>query len=531
MNASKLSKPNGKPTTRAVKLRTFHPFIWKSLVLGIILGLSFGAPVQAATYTVTKTADTADGSCDSDCSLREAIVAANASPGMDTISLPAGTYTLTISGAGEDYAETGDLDITDHLTLNGEGSKITIIKGGSIDRLFHITESSGFGITVELSGITIQNGGNTNMGGGVFNNQSGLVTISDSSISNNSAGSGGGIFNSGIASMDLYGVTVSGNDATGPGGGGIFNLGSMTLTNTTVSGNVASSILTNGGSGVTNNGTLTLLNVTINNNIVYANVTGGDGSINNSGTVNLKNSIVWANSGTVCFGVGTYSSSGHNLAAADCGLTGTGDSNLNPLLGSLQDNCGSTLTHALLSGSPAIDAGDNTGCPVTDQRGVTRPQDGDEDGSMICDIGAYELELFQADLTVTKTDSVDPVIMGNNLTYTLTVINNGPDDATSVFVTDSLPAEVSFVSATPSQGRCSEFSGTVTCSLQDLASGNSASVEISVHPTTEGIIINTASVSACGSDPDESNNNVSEDTMVSPMLKKAMPWLFLLLGD
>lgn len=147
---------------------------------------------------------------------------------------------------------------------------------------------------------------------------------------------------------------------------------------------------------------------------------------------------------------------------------------------------------------------------------------------MICDIGAYELGLFQADMTVTKTDNPDPVIMGNNLTYTLTVINNGPDDATGVVVSDLLPAEVSYVSATPSQGSCSESSGTLTCNLQDLVNGNSASVEISVYPATQGIITNTASVSACGSDPDESNNNVSEDTMVSPP-PKAMPWLFLLL--
>ena len=73
----------------------------------------------AATFTVTKTADTNDGICDGDCSLREAIIAANANPGADTIILPAGIYTLTIPGTGEQAAATGDLDITQPVTISG----------------------------------------------------------------------------------------------------------------------------------------------------------------------------------------------------------------------------------------------------------------------------------------------------------------------------------------------------------------------------------------------------------------------------
>ena len=77
---------------------------------------------QAATFTVTKTADTNDGFCDADCSLREAIIATNALPGADTITVPAGTYTLSIAGTFEDAAATGDLDITDELTFSGAGA-------------------------------------------------------------------------------------------------------------------------------------------------------------------------------------------------------------------------------------------------------------------------------------------------------------------------------------------------------------------------------------------------------------------------
>src|SRR4051812_44538631 len=82
---------------------------------------------SAATFTVTKEADTADGACDADCSLREAVIAANAAAGADTITVPAGTYVLDRVGANEDAADTGDLDITDDVTINGAGSGSTIV--------------------------------------------------------------------------------------------------------------------------------------------------------------------------------------------------------------------------------------------------------------------------------------------------------------------------------------------------------------------------------------------------------------------
>ena len=84
------------------------------------------------------------------------------------------------------------------------------------------------------------------------------------------------------------------------------------------------------------------------------------------------------------------SSQGNNLESANtCGLNAAGDKiNANPKLGPLQNNGGTTWTHALLAGSPAIDGGTNSGCPATDQRGVSRPIDGDHDGSAVCDIGA-----------------------------------------------------------------------------------------------------------------------------------------------
>ncbi len=122
-----------------------HRFL---IVLLLTLPLLFAVqliPIRAATFTVTKTADTADGICDADCSLREAVIAANASSGADLITIPAGLYALTLGGTGENAAATGDLDITDDVTLQGAGPGATIIAGcdyvtdpscSGIDRIF-----------------------------------------------------------------------------------------------------------------------------------------------------------------------------------------------------------------------------------------------------------------------------------------------------------------------------------------------------------------------------------------------------------
>ncbi|MFQ5796053.1 MAG: CARDB domain-containing protein, partial [Candidatus Bipolaricaulia bacterium] len=119
-----------------------------------------------------------------------------------------------------------------------------------------------------------------------------------------------------------------------------------------------------------------------------------------------------------------------------------------------------------------------------------------------------------ANLAVTKSASPDPVAVESDLTYTVTVTNNGPDDATGVVLTDTLPAGVTFESVTPSP-ECSEAGGTVTCDLGTLANGTSATVKIVVAPTAVGKIVNTATVSANETDPDDTNNSASADTTVN----------------
>jgi uncharacterized repeat protein (TIGR01451 family) len=117
-------------------------------------------------------------------------------------------------------------------------------------------------------------------------------------------------------------------------------------------------------------------------------------------------------------------------------------------------------------------------------------------------------------LAVSQTDSPDPVVVNNNLSYTVNVTNLGLLTGTGVTLTDTLPAGVTFVSATPSQGSCAEEGGTVTCALGDLASSAAATVEVVVTPTATGEISNTASVTGNETDSDPSNNTATQLTTV-----------------
>ncbi len=120
----------------------------------------------------------------------------------------------------------------------------------------------------------------------------------------------------------------------------------------------------------------------------------------------------------------------------------------------------------------------------------------------------------EADLGLTKVDSPDPVQVGKSLEYTLVVTNNGPDEATQVTLQDDLPDDVTFVSATASQGAASYAGGFVTANLGSLADGESATVTIEVIPTAAGTITNSATVQASQFDTNLDNNSTSEDTLV-----------------
>lgn len=136
------------------------------------------------------------------------------------------------------------------------------------------------------------------------------------------------------------------------------------------------------------------------------------------------------------------------------------------------------------------------------------------DAAVVIGGGQVSLTEKPTDLSITKTDSADPSRAGQNLTYTLTVRNNGPNPATGVTVTDDLPGSLSARSSSATQGSCSGTT-TVTCNLGDLAVGASATVRIVIRPSAAGEITNTATVAGNQPDPNRANNSASQTTRIS----------------
>lgn len=243
--------------------------------------------------------------------------------------------------------------------------------------------------------------------------QSGDLTLTDVLIDGNSmpVGNGAGIGNRGDPIAQVFGtihlnrVTLSNNSVGGAGqGGGIANGNGATasLINTTISHNTAGFA----GGGIVNAGTVTLDFVTVANNSAPAGAsifTGGPPIGAGNASARLTATILKAGAGPNCVGpppgpgppfARLPVSGGDNISSDfSCRLMGPNDRNgVDPLLGPLADNGGFTPTHALLLGSPAIDTVLFNLCPRTDQRGVKRPQDGNFDGTPICDVGSYELK-------------------------------------------------------------------------------------------------------------------------------------------
>jgi len=339
-----------------------------------------------------------------------------------------------------------------------------------------------------------------------------------------------------LRNVTLVGNTVDNSGSTNTwGGGGITNgcgnqatpntagcplhaTGDGTLTNVTISGNQV--IGAGKGGGIENSGVLSLANVTIADNSAPD---GNGGGISNNtatadGFVSLRNTIVAAGaSGDAC--LGSFNSLGYNIASdSTCGFGAAGDQKTDPMLGPLQDYGGAAFTHPLLGG-PAIDGGTNTNCPPSDQRGVTRPQDGNLNSVATCDIGAYELQAVDIRISYMAA-SPDPVRAGSSLIYTVDVRNSGASVATGVTLVDTLPAGVTFTNYAETRGgSCTQAAGVVSCNLNSLKPNFVWTVYIytTVNPTTSGSISNNATAGAAGADLDTSNDQSSVTTDVTPL--------------
>lgn len=119
-----------------------------------------------------------------------------------------------------------------------------------------------------------------------------------------------------------------------------------------------------------------------------------------------------------------------------------------------------------------------------------------------------------ADLAIDKTDSADPATVGAEFSYELAVSNKGPEEANGVQVEDTLPNQLDFVAANPSQGSCKQQGRKVTCDLATIANGGGATITIRVTPRKAGQIVNSATVTTTDADPVDANNTDTETTNV-----------------
>jgi len=402
-------------------------------VLGLtvlLAWLAFTPASQAETYRVTQTSDHA-GACNRRCALREAVMAANATPADDKVKLPTGTYTLSIGSpdsllgcAGD--ADWGDLDICPDggkLELIGRGARRTTIDADRIDRVIEVVAGLGEGPAATITGLSMRNGkvaldeggaiavgserpvtikrsrivgsrtGNGQDGGGISNG--GSLKLVKSVVARNvtsPGGDGGGIASFGT--LVVRASTIASNHANnGPGqdgdAGGLNNTGTATIVNSTFSGNTAGDADSSDGGAIYTDGDLSLLNATIAFN--KAESGGGIAAVDraeNQQTIQntlLARNKVFSGGADNCGGFIALVSLGHNLEqGASCDFAGPGDISGPARLGPLADNGGPTKTHALRRRSKAINHGKNSECPSIDQRGVHRPQ------GRRCDIGAYE---------------------------------------------------------------------------------------------------------------------------------------------
>lgn len=494
--------------------------------------------------------------------LRAAIMEANALPGHDTVYLPAGYYRLSIKGADEDGCRTGDLDILDPITIQGEGADVTFVEtvGTRVfghDRIFDlhlrqpgVTTLSGFTVT----GGTLMTDGSDGMGSGAgirimaqsvlppedsandpredHPNQL-LVVLNELHVTlNTAADRGGGVFIRAEGGfVRIMHSTISGNFAR-EGGGVAVDVGTVSIYNSTISQNRAGDRLPGGlGGGIFNQeGEVDLVHATVAFNGAYA----GGGlyvspTARRGGQYRVCNSIIAANNlisppelphnpghaleGPDLYGFG-YISDGGNLIGNGSGSAGfvhgvnwdmVGDDKnvLDPLLGPLVNNGGPTPTHLPQAGSLAIDNGLGKLTFRHDQRNFGRPVG-------VPDIGAVEVHEVQTAATDLVVDITTPnglVRVGSKLTYTILVTNAGQGAALNAQLDLLLPHNARFLSFSTTVGSLASHSGrNLSFDLGTLLRGEQATITVTVKFRRIGLAVLEALAGTRSLDSNLSNN-------------------------
>lgn len=416
------------------------------LITGDLLGRVRFFRNIAPTITVTNANDSGAGS------LRQAVADSEVG-GIINFDLPAYPATITLTS--------GEMTITKTLSIVGPGANLLTVSGNDVSRIFVLPEGSAADMVIsDLTMAHARDSSGGGSGGAILNLSSGRLFINRASFVNNQAFSEGGAIITWFGSLEVRNSTFTGNTATFGAAISVKNT-RVTIINCTISGNTASGHL---GGGIVNFfGNVTIRNSTITANAANGtngtNAFGSGGGVANalSGTVTLSSTIVAGNTGVSPDvgdnpnNPGTIITEGYNLIGknegsasffpagnpnANIDIVGTIASQVDPLLGLLADNGGTTLTHALLPGSPAIDKGKAFGS-TTDQRGNPRPFDvatiEPASGGDNSDIGAYESEntapVANGDNYTTNEDTpltiAAPGLLGND--------TDGENDPLTVF--------------------------------------------------------------------------------------------------
>lgn len=498
-----------------------------AVVLGGV-GAIAPTPASAVGFTVNSNLDTVDaapgnGVCATAggvCTLRAAVMEANALPGSDVITVPAMTITL-----GQ------ELLINSNVEVRGAGARQTILTATPGHRNVYIN-----GGTVRISDLAIQDIATTFGYGSGIQQDNGNVTLSGIRVANITVTSPGKAWGPVLAAngtMAIRDSEISGNTVSGTNdyvygagvttGNGVGQSANVSITNTTIAGNTATSTgsgwVIGGGVYAGVNHTVEIASSTIAGNSVANGFYGVGGNLlqhsGGTGSMLVKDSVVAggvdsAAAGGNCYPVGSASSkavsfTGKNIVDdATCGAASAQRVIADPALRVLGNYGGPTNTRPPAAGSPALNAASDCASPA-DQRGQSRPVAG------ACDLGAAELG---ADLSTSVALSNPTPGPGGDFLATVQVSNAGLDTTTGTTATLAVTGG-QLLSASPQSGNCATSASGATCALPEIAQGAGVQIQVAIRAPQSGAAAVQASVQAQQPDPQPGNNTAAAQAVVA----------------